>query len=202
MVEMSTLDIDLYTQMIEAGVLTDTKQASTRRAIFVGCPDCDKLKDKCRHHGLKIGQKLHPMGAMHGGAAAFHPKSPLNGPVPFPLEWFCYKIYEAFLVKATESVAWYTHAPCGAAYAAGLNLAQLIELQLTNRGYFINYMQNKYRIPRLEVSPYIHLDLQAIRSEKIRRTFLIDLTAWLEFRDQIRDHLSTLPYQMPLTVSV
>ena len=86
MCELSSLDLDLYADMLDFGVFVDAKRDQTpRRAVFVGCPDCDKLKDTFRHHGTSIGQKLHPACAIHGGGAAFHRNSPLNGPVAFKI---------------------------------------------------------------------------------------------------------------------
>ena len=200
MVELSSLDLSLIERMREAKVLTDVNKKGCRRAAYVGCPDCDKLNDKFRHHGRQVGQKPHPVAAMHGGGAAFNKKSPLNGPVTFPWDWFCYKINEAFHVKDTCEVAWYIHAPCGAAYEASLNLAHLVELSLTNRGYFVEHMQRTYE-PRIVVTPYIHIDFDHVRGTKVRRTYELDPACWLEFREEVGDYLSELPYRMPITAA-
>lgn len=196
--ELSELDLDLVSDMRRYGVLTDAVRIEgCRRSVFVGCPDCDKLKDKMMSHGTIIGQKLHPVAALHGGGVAFHPKSPLNGPVPFPWEWFCYKIEEALRLKHTDCVSWYEHAACAAVYGQGLNIAQATELSLANRGYFVEYMQRQYR-PGIQVPAYVHVDYHGARNDKTRRTYPIDIPAWLEFRDRVRDYFIDLPYTMPL----
>lgn len=201
--ELSSLDFDLIENLRQTGVLADARvRPENRRTVFVGCPDCDKLKDQFRHHGTQIGQKPHPIAPPHGGGAGFHSRSPLNGPIPFPWKWFCYKIDEAFLVKQTNSVAWYIHAPCRAAFEAKLNVAQLIELTLTNRGYFVQYMQKKHYRDGIQVTPYLHVDFtDSIHQRKIRRTYEIDIAAWIDFRHTVRHYIDSLPYKLPLTAA-
>ena len=71
---------------------------------------------------------------------------------------------------------------------------------MANRGYFVEFMQRTYN-PRVLVVPYTHLDLHGVRGQKVRRTHEVDITAWLEFRDKVRDYLAELPYGLPLVAA-
>ncbi|MGE5392531.1 MAG: hypothetical protein ACM3NH_02190 [Candidatus Saccharibacteria bacterium] len=179
-----------------------------RRTVFVGCPDCDELKDKMVFHGTVLGEKFHPIAPVHGGASAFHPASLMmpHGAPRIPYDYFLYEIARSAEIKNTRKVSFYSHAPCSAAGAAGFSIPQLIEMQLYNRG-LLDFSLSRFHSP-MEVLPYFHVDFQETRTagkagqtpnsgKKDKKTFLVSRAAWLDVREQFwTEHLVRLPHRL------
>lgn len=193
--------------LCDHGVLVDARIAEHeyrkfgeryRKTMHVGCADCDRLKDQMVFHGTVIGEKFHPIGAIHGGGSAFHPSSlmmPSDAPA-FPYDYYVYEIKRGAEIKNTRKVSFYSHTPCSAAGAAGLSVPQVIELQLVNRDLLDEHLAAR-QYP-MEVVPYFHVDYGNLRKrQKDKRTFLVSRAAWLEVRDRFgTEHLDRLPFRL------
>lgn len=193
--------------LIEKQVLVSTQQEVReydlfdrrfRKTIYVGCPDCDQLKDKMVFHGTRLGEKFHPIAPVHGGASAFHPASLMmpDGAPRIPFDYFVYEIIRAGQIKNTRKVSFYSHAPCAAAHAANFSVPQLVELQLYNRGE-LDLRLSRDGFP-MEVRPYFHVSFGPTSgSEKNKKTFIVSREAWLQVREEFwREHLSRLPCRL------
>jgi len=202
MAHLSDADVRLIFVLIEAGVLKPVSQMpqlnpQPRKSVYIGCADCDQLKSTMVFHGTRLNQKLHLVGSIHGGGAAFHASSPLNVGCPhsFPYKWFCWKIaHEACKLKSTDVVSWYSHAPCGAAATYGVTLAQLMELHFNNADAFVAFMKSEHG-KEFRVQPFFHVDFQHHRGsvgQKDKRTFWTDKAAWLDFRSSCMDEIDAL----------
>jgi hypothetical protein len=167
-----------------------------RKAIYVGCPDCDQLKSIMVFHGTTLRQKLHPVAAIHGGGSAFHRRSPFNtAPVEFPELWYLYQIASAFDVKRTRNVAFYAHTKCGAAARLGISIPQTIELLLYNRG-FVETNLGRISCHHPVVEAYFHVDF----GDKRKRTYEVDINEWVRIRDRFADELTKLSAMLPLSL--
>lgn len=180
--------------------MPELSNAHPRKSIFVGCPDCDQLKSVMVFHGQEIGQKLHGVGMVHGGGAAFSSLSPINRACPhsFPIEWFEWKIREeAGVLKQTSTISWYSHAPCGAAYSYNLSLPAVVELHFACAVAFWKNARTKNG-ERFLIRPYFHIDFGNLRSRrngsgKDKKTYWSDFTAWMYAREKYMDAIRTLP---------
>ena len=187
-------------QMKKDGVYKRTSKSSQQEgqnppvSVTVACGDALKLLKFLKFHGRGVGELVHPV-TLIGGGAAFHPKSPLNGPHRFPLGWQMHQIRLASKAMGnTKIVSEYMHCPCGGCNEYGISLPQQVELNFLGLGILREESQRDGFV----ITPYAHI-YYGIGNEfdpKEDETFEMDLDAWFEARGRYATELNQLPCRL------
>jgi hypothetical protein len=161
------------------------------KGVYWGCPDCDHLLSKLKHHGRNRNQILHPLGP-EGGGISVSPDSPLWANERFPLDHYVRRIITVANIKNTKSVSLYSHLPCGAATLANISVPQMIELTLLGRGI----LDAKLRANGpFEIVPYLHVYWGEHKENgpESNNTYMICREAWMDAREDYMLELASLP---------
>ncbi|MFZ6014982.1 MAG: hypothetical protein ACOYUZ_01340 [Patescibacteria group bacterium] len=171
---LSNEDRRTYARMREQHILDDVDSCKldiSNGIILVTCSDGDQILDTLEHaqrlfHEQNIKPRIHVI-ALNGGGLLISDKSPLVASKREDLT-ILEHIAVAQKLKGINTVAIYTHAPCGAGTLAGLTLEQEIELLLSAK------VRIKETIPDTNVSCFCHID-----RGNGKRTYHVSRNRWI-----------------------
>jgi hypothetical protein len=171
---LSTEDRNTYNLLRKQEILLDVESHRldlTAGVILVACSDGDQLPDIFSNisnsfAGQRSSPRIHTI-ALNGGALLLPENSPLVT-AHREDEVLLEHIKVARELKNIDTVALYTHAPCGAGTLAGLTLEQELDLLL------IAKTRVKETLPGIKVACFCHID----RGES-KRTYFVSRNKWI-----------------------
>lgn len=142
----------------------------SRGIIMVSCPDCDQRpdmfkfkEDVFRDRGLD--PRIHPL-LLNGGALLIPEESPLNDEDKED-RVLLKQIRQTRELKGINTVALYTHMPCGAAGLAKLSSEEVIDFLMLGK------LRVRQEVIGSKVACFLHVD----KGEK-KKTYFVSLEAW------------------------
>jgi hypothetical protein len=171
---LSDTDRDTYKRLRKQGILSDVdahRLDLTAGVILVACSDGDQLPDIFNNishsfEGQRQSARIHTI-ALNGGALLLPENSPLVTPHRED-EVLLEHIKVARELKNINTIALYTHAPCGAGTLAGLTLEQELDLLLAAK------VRIKESLPGIKAVCFCHID----RGES-KRTYFVSRNKWI-----------------------
>ncbi len=138
------------------------------------CSDCDHSQDNfkflseiCRDQAAV--ERVH-LFASHGGGLLLSPTSPTKKR-DVEHEIYGEHIADAMQLKGLELLVSKCHAPCGAAYAKGLNFHQVLRHTFEGKQYV------KGMLPHLRVAVFV----QIFHTDGRKRTYSVEGKVWREY---------------------
>ena len=175
MLKLSAEDSALVKELRRIGVLEDVEEHrldQSNGVILITCSDGDQFSDIFAHQvRMQTGQRptdprIHVFG-WHGGALACACHSPINKREYAELV-FLDQISAAREMKQINTVALYSHAPCGAAHGSNVNLVEAIALQISAK------MKIKTLNQGISVACFFHVDY----GNGAKRTYFLSRPKW------------------------
>ncbi len=171
---LSDEDRQAYSKLRERQILINVdahRLDLSAGVILVACSDGDQLPDIFNNlshsfEGQRPTARIHTI-ALNGGALLLPANSPLVTPHRED-EVLLEHIRVARELKGIDTVALYTHAPCGAGGMAGLTLEQEIDLLLSAKSRI------KEELIDVKVACFCHID----RGDD-KRTYFVSRNRWI-----------------------
>lgn len=158
------------------------------------CPDCQHADDKVGFYRNFKGQLVHDLSSLNGGACALPADSPLNPFGPSPLQIFCFAAKGAGRLKDTRETIVGSHAICGGASSAMMDIFQQVELTLVARRDVelgLLEIDGEWQVvPHYHVY-YGHYKLCA-NNQPVRKTKRLNLNKWLAVRERYQSSIRRL----------
>jgi hypothetical protein len=171
---LSEEDRRAYSKLREQHILGDVDSCKldiVNGIILVTCSDGDQILDTLEHaQGLFRERSIKPrihLIALNGGALLVSKKSPLVADDRED-QIILKHVAKAQKLKGINTIALYTHAPCGAGTDAGLSLQQEIKLLFSAKGRI------KEELPNFQVAFFCHID----RGDQ-KRTYHVSRNKWI-----------------------
>ncbi len=138
------------------------------------CSDCDHIRDKfdfltrlCEDQSG--GERVH-LFSCHSGGMLLSPTSPTKKR-DVEHEIYSEHIADAMKLKGLNLLVSKCHAPCGAAYAKGLNFHQVLRHTFEGKQYV------KGMLPHLRVAVFV----QIFHADGRKRTYSVEGKVWWEY---------------------
>lgn len=171
---LSETDRDLIKSLRVDGILADVEGHlldQKNGIIFLTCSDGDQFPEIFKYQAemqraQSIHERIHVL-AWHGGALACAPLSPVNIRKRAD-KIFIEQIGAAREMKGINTVALYTHAPCGAADKVKLTVRQILWLQI----------RAKEEIKKLNQGIKVALFFHADYDNGKKRTYFLSQEKW------------------------
>lgn len=180
--ELSEKDRRFIRELREANVLQDINGHLLNQeagAILITCSDADQFFDMFRQQvRMQADQRADPrvhVFAWNGGALALAPNSPINR-IANAENVFLQQIEDARAMKKINTVTIYTHAPCGAAQMAGIDLEEGFDLLIAAKQKIRTLNQG------IQLASFFHVDYGG----KIKRTYFFCRREWEKWAQQHR----------------
>jgi len=155
---LSEKDRELIKEWLACGVLQKVEKHRVDQragAILITCSDGDRFPDiwkyQCNMQSAQRNDTRIHLFAWHGGSLACVPESPINT-ISNAHEVFLGQIPAARALKGINTLVHYAHAPCGAAGLYGVDLKQVLGLQMKA------HLEIIARNTGIDAFPFFHID--------------------------------------------
>lgn len=175
---LSKNDLEAVKQLRSLNILTEVKGHlldQRKGIILISCADGDQFHDiftqKAKlQQGHCEDPRIHTF-CWNGGALRLAPNSPTNKPGRSICRDLLDEIKDARAMKAIDTIALYTHAPCGKASACNLSFIQALDLQMSAK------TKIKEENRGVHVACFCHIDYG-----NRKRTYFISRDHWFQWR--------------------
>ncbi len=153
------------------------KMSAPRGFMAFVCSDCDHIRDKfeflCGLCKVEAGNERVHLFSCHSGGLLLSPDSPTK---KHPIEHEIYRAHvgDAMQLKGLDLLVSKCHAPCGAAYAQGLNFYDIL------RHIFLGKKYIKDSLPNLRVAVFAHV----AHTDGRKLTYSVEGKVWWEYARQ------------------
>lgn len=141
------------------------------------CSDCDHIRDKFEFLCKICADQAHlervHLFACHSGGMLLSPSSPTRKGNEHEL--FKLHIADAMAMKTLDLLITKCHAPCGAAYAHGLNFNKVLRHAFEGKKYV------KEGLPELRVAVFAQIHFC---DENLRRTYAVTGKKWWKYAER------------------
>ena len=153
------------------GHLLDQKKG----IILISCADGDQFYDIFSQKAMLQKEhcgttRIHTF-SWNGGAMRLASNSPANKPGRSICRDFLDEIYDTRAMKSIDTIALYSHTPCGKARSCGLNFIRVLDLQMSAK------TKIKAENQGVHVACFCHIDY----GHK-KRTYFISRDHWFQWR--------------------
>lgn len=180
---LSPVDQEIISDLRGQGILEEVDAHKIRAPngfIAFLCSDCHQIHDKfdflCRISADKL-RRVH-LFAAHSGGMLLSPSSPTKKR-DCEHEIYMEHIADAMPLKGLELLVSKCHAPCGAAYAKGLNFHEVLRHTFEGKRYI------KEALPDLRVAVFTQICYPAVNGQESRkRTYAVQGKNWLKYAER------------------
>ena len=192
------VDRELIASLRERGVLVPVEGHRLdlgRGVIMVTCPDCDQRADLFNHQEAVFREqgldpRIHALG-LNGGALLVAEESPLNDELGEDRVLIAH-MKGARQLKGINTVALYSHIPCGAAGLANLSSEEVVDFLVLGK------RRVRAEIPEAKVACFLHVD----KGEGNKRTYFVSYEAWRTWHDERKPNYPAIGRRRPAPAPV